>query len=243
MRLTIDLSRSRVETKYSIADEDVPALTCRIPSDEREDYAVLTHYFDRADGSLRGTRSRIPSIAPRSAPASMPSPSVWFEVKTRRGCWTRKSRLRLSRSEAARLVRGLSPSEAEAFEPLSRRRRGRGAPPSSRAGERRASPRGRGHRLPEDVPGPARPGPDHARPGDRLLSSGRGSDLGAGGDGAGAAAPVGARARAGSEARRPAAPVVPRAGVGSAPLEMLRVPGTWSCSSRRLKGGGSCGRL
>ena len=100
MRLTIDLSRSRVETKYSIADEDVPALTCRIPSDEREDYAVLTHYFDRADGSLARNAIEDPFHCTKIRTRQYAEdPSVWFEVKTRRGCWTRKSRLRLSRSE------------------------------------------------------------------------------------------------------------------------------------------------
>ena len=119
MRLTLDLTRSRVETKYSLAAEDLPSRTCAIPSDEREDYAVLTHYFDRADGSLSRNAIEDPfhctKVRTRESPGD---DAVWFEVKTRRGCWTRKSRLCLSRADAVRLVRGLSPSEAEAFGPL-----------------------------------------------------------------------------------------------------------------------------
>src|SRR5262249_2550531 len=52
MRMTLDLSRSRVETKYDVAAEDVPSLLRRIPADEREDYGVRTLYFDRPDRSL-----------------------------------------------------------------------------------------------------------------------------------------------------------------------------------------------
>lgn len=119
MRLTIDLSRSRVETKYGLAAEDVPALTSRIPSDGREEYGVVTLYFDRRDGSLARQAIdhplRCTKVRTRQYPGDR---SVWFEVKTRRGCWTRKSRLRLSLEEAAHLVRGLSPRETGEFAPL-----------------------------------------------------------------------------------------------------------------------------
>ncbi len=109
MRLTLDLSRSRVEMKYGVAAEDVPALLQRIPADEREDYDVRTLYFDRPDGSLARraledpfhcTKVRIREYADRS-------PWVWFEVKTREGRWTRKSRLQLGRDDAARCLAGL----------------------------------------------------------------------------------------------------------------------------------------
>jgi len=119
MRLAIDLSRSRVETKYALMAEDVPALTGRIPFDEREDYGVLTMYFDRPDGSLARRAIDHPFHCTKVRTRQYPEDSaVWFEVKTRRGCWTRKSRLRLSREDAARLVRGMSASEAETFGPL-----------------------------------------------------------------------------------------------------------------------------
>jgi len=119
MRLTIDLTRSRVETKYSVAAEEVAERTRWIPSVEREDYAVFTHYFDRRDGSLARNAIRNPFHCTKVRTRQYPGDSsVWFEVKTRRGCWTRKSRLRLSRSEAAQLLRGLSPAEVAAFEPL-----------------------------------------------------------------------------------------------------------------------------
>lgn len=119
MRLAIDLGRSRVETKYSFAADDVAALTGRIPFDEREDYGVLTLYFDRPDGSLARGAIDHPFNCTKVRTREYPEDSsVWFEVKTRRGCWTRKSRLRLSRDDAARLVRGMSASEAESFGPL-----------------------------------------------------------------------------------------------------------------------------
>jgi hypothetical protein len=119
MRLTIDLSRSRVETKYDLVPDEAPALTSLIPCDEREEYGVLTLYFDRTDGSLARHAMDDPLHCTKVRTRQYPEDSsVWFEVKTRRGCWTRKSRLRLSRSEAARLLRGMSPSEAESFAPL-----------------------------------------------------------------------------------------------------------------------------
>ena len=117
MRLTIDLTRSRVETKYSVAAEELAERTRRIPVDEREDYGVLTHYFDRTDGSLARGAIDDPFHCTKVRTRQYPGDAaVWFEVKTRSGCWTRKSRVRLSRSEAARLVRGLSPSERESFD-------------------------------------------------------------------------------------------------------------------------------
>src|SRR6185503_6735259 len=119
MRLAIDLSRSRVETKYSLAADEVAALTSRIPSDEREDYGVLTLYFDRPDGSLARRAMADPFHCTKVRTRQYPEDSsVWFEVKTRQGCWTRKSRVQLSRDDASRLVRGMSPAEAEAFGPL-----------------------------------------------------------------------------------------------------------------------------
>jgi hypothetical protein len=119
MRLTIDLCRSRVETKYSLAAEDLPALAGGIPCDQREDYGVLTHYFDRPDGSLARRAFEDPRHCTKIRTRQYPEDSsVWFEVKTRRGSWTRKSRLRLCRAEARGLVRGLGPGEAEALGPL-----------------------------------------------------------------------------------------------------------------------------
>jgi hypothetical protein len=119
MRLTIDLTRSRVETKYSVAAEDLAERTRLIPVDEREDYGVLTHYFDRTDGSLARGAIDDPFHCTKVRTRQYPGDAaVWFEVKTRSGCWTRKSRVRLSRSEATRLVRGLSSSERESFGPL-----------------------------------------------------------------------------------------------------------------------------
>jgi len=119
MRLTIDLSRSRVETKYGLTAEDIPALTDRIPCAEREEYRVLTLYFDRPDGSLARRALEHPLRCTKVRTRQYPEdPSIWFEVKTRRGCWTRKSRLQLSRSEAAALLRGLTPAEMDAFGPL-----------------------------------------------------------------------------------------------------------------------------
>lgn len=107
MRLTLDLSRSRVETKYHVAAEDVPALPDRILADEREDYSVRTLYFDRPDGSLAKKAVDDPFHCTKvRAREYIGGSSVWFEVKTRRGRWTRKSRLHLERSEAARLLAG-----------------------------------------------------------------------------------------------------------------------------------------
>jgi hypothetical protein len=123
MRLTLDLSRSRVEMKYGVAAEDVPALLRRIPADEREDYAVRTLYFDRTDGSLARSALEDPlhCTKVRIREYADGSPWVWFEVKTREGRWTRKSRLRLSREEVARALEGLDgplgrPGRAAALE-------------------------------------------------------------------------------------------------------------------------------
>jgi hypothetical protein len=125
MRLAIDLCRTRVETKYSVAAEDVTGLTSRIPSDEREEYGVLTLYFDRPDGSLARRAIRDPLHCTKVRTRQYPGDaSVWFEVKTRWGCWTHKSRLQLNRDDAARLIRGLSPSDAERFVPLQDREDG-----------------------------------------------------------------------------------------------------------------------
>lgn len=119
MRLTIDLSRSRVETKYGVAAHEVPALIDRIAADELEEYAVLTLYFDRPDGSLARRAMADPLHCIKVRAREYPDdPSVWFEVKRRQGSWTRKSRLKLTRPDAARLLRGLSPGEADAFAPL-----------------------------------------------------------------------------------------------------------------------------
>jgi len=109
MRLTLDLSRSRVEMKYGVAAEDVPALLRRIPADEREDYGVRTLYFDRRDGSLarRALEDPLHCTKVRIREYADGSPWVWFEVKTREGRWTRKSRLRLGREEVARCLAGI----------------------------------------------------------------------------------------------------------------------------------------
>ena len=135
MRLTLDLSRSRVEMKYGVAAEDVPALLGRIPADRREDYGVRTLYFDRPDGSLARKALDDPFYCTkvRLREYDDGSPWVWFEVKTREGRWTRKSRLRLLRKDAARCLAGLDeapgrepredPSEARFF--LDEARRGR----------------------------------------------------------------------------------------------------------------------
>src|SRR5690242_2151920 len=108
MRLTLDLSRSRVEMKYGVAAEDVPSLLRRIPADEREDYDVRTLYFDRPDGSLarRALEDPFHCTKVRIREYADGSPWVWFEVKTREGRWTRKSRLRLGREDAARCLAG-----------------------------------------------------------------------------------------------------------------------------------------
>jgi hypothetical protein len=108
MRLTQDLSRSRVETKYGVAAGDVSALLHRIPADEREDYGVVTLYFDRPDASLahRALADPLHCTKVRARRYEDGSPWVWFEVKTREGRWTRKSRLRLSREEASSLISG-----------------------------------------------------------------------------------------------------------------------------------------
>jgi hypothetical protein len=108
MRLTLDLSRSRVEMKYGVAAEEVPALLRRIPADEREDYGVRTLYFDRPDGSLarRALEDPLHCTKVRLREYDDRSPSVWFEVKTREGRWTRKSRLELRREDAARCLAG-----------------------------------------------------------------------------------------------------------------------------------------
>lgn len=119
MRLTIDLSRSRVETKYAVAVEEVSALIDRIPADDREEYAVFTLYFDRPDGSFARRALLDPLHCTKVRAREYPEdPSVWFEVKRRQGCWTRKSRLRLTRPEAVRLIRGMRSDEAESFGPL-----------------------------------------------------------------------------------------------------------------------------
>jgi hypothetical protein len=106
MRLTQDLSRSRVEAKYGVAAEDVPALLHRIPADEREDYVVNTLYFDRPDASLarKAVEDPFHCTKVRARQYGDGSPWVWFEVKTREGRWTRKSRLQLSRAEASSLI-------------------------------------------------------------------------------------------------------------------------------------------
>jgi len=108
MRLTLDLSRSRVEMKYGVAAEDVPSLLRRIPADEREDYGVRTLYFDRPDGSLarKAIDDPLHCTKVRIREYADGSPWVWFEVKTREGRWTRKSRLRLGREDAARCLAG-----------------------------------------------------------------------------------------------------------------------------------------
>ena len=113
MRLTLDLSRSRVETKYGVAAEDVPALLHRIPADEREDYGVRTLYFDRPDGSLarKALADPLHCTKVRARDYVDGSPWIWFEVKTREGRWTRKSRVRLDREEAARWISGAASDE------------------------------------------------------------------------------------------------------------------------------------
>ena len=118
MRLTLDLSRTRVETKYFVAADDVPALLARIPADEREEYGVRSLYFDRPDGSLARAALADPLHCTKVRAREYPGgSSVWFEVKTRRGRWTRKSRLHLPRSEAAVLIGGVPFPEADAVVP------------------------------------------------------------------------------------------------------------------------------
>jgi hypothetical protein len=116
MRLPQDLCRSRVETKYGVAAEDVPALLSRIRADLREEYGVHTLYFDRADGSLvrKALEDPMHCTKVRIRDYGDGSPWVWFEVKTREGCWTRKSRIRLSREEAARCLAGAGPERPRA---------------------------------------------------------------------------------------------------------------------------------
>jgi hypothetical protein len=107
MRLTLDLTRTRVETKYCVAADDVPELLARIPADEREEYAIRSLYFDRPDGSLARAALEDPLHCTKVRAREYPGgSSVWFEVKTRRGRWTRKSRLHLLGSEAAALIDG-----------------------------------------------------------------------------------------------------------------------------------------
>jgi hypothetical protein len=108
MRLTLDLSRSRVEMKYRVAARDVPALLRRIPADEREDYEVRTLYFDHPDGSLarKALEDPLHCTKVRIREYGEGAPWVWFEVKTREGRWTRKSRLQLCREDAAGCLAG-----------------------------------------------------------------------------------------------------------------------------------------
>jgi hypothetical protein len=107
MRLTLDLCRTRVESKYCVAADDVPALLARIPADEREEYAIRSLYFDRPDGSLARAALADPLHCTKVRAREYPGDdSVWFEVKSRRGRWTRKSRFHLRRSEAAALFGG-----------------------------------------------------------------------------------------------------------------------------------------
>jgi hypothetical protein len=109
MRFTLDLCRSRVETKYHVSAEEVSGLPDRILADEREDYAVRTLYFDRPDGSLARKAFEDPFHCTKvRAREYAGGSSVWFEVKTRRGRWTRKSRLHLDRPEATRLLDGIA---------------------------------------------------------------------------------------------------------------------------------------
>src|SRR5687767_8505483 len=118
MRLTLDLSRARVETKYCVAAEDVPALLVRIPADEREEYGIRSLYFDRPDRSLARAAVADPLHCTKVRAREYPGgSSVWFEVKTRRGRWTRKSRLHLHRSEAAALFGGCPAADMEAVLP------------------------------------------------------------------------------------------------------------------------------
>jgi hypothetical protein len=118
MRLTLDLSRARVETKYFVAAEDVPALLARIPADEREEYGVRSLYFDRPDRSLALAAVADPLHCTKVRAREYPGgSSVWFEVKTRRGRWTRKSRLQLHRSEAAALFGGCPAATVDALSP------------------------------------------------------------------------------------------------------------------------------
>src|SRR5437879_2419069 len=81
MRVTLDPSRPRVETKYRVAVEDVPALLRRIPADDREDYGISTLYFDRPDGSLARKAIEDPLLCTkvRAREYHDGSPWIWFE--------------------------------------------------------------------------------------------------------------------------------------------------------------------
>ncbi len=105
-----DISRSRVEMKYLLPAERLPELLVRVPPHQREDYRVTTLYFDRPDGSL----SRLALEQPyectkvRARDYLDGSPYVWFEVKSRLGQWTRKSRTKVARADLTQLLGGLS---------------------------------------------------------------------------------------------------------------------------------------
>ena len=116
MRSTQDFSRSRVETKFRLTADDVPSVLRQIPAHEREDYAVSTLYFDRPDGSLARHALEHPFHCTKvRARQYLGSTWVWFEVKSRDGRWTRKSRLRLRRSDASRLISGAGLPERAAL--------------------------------------------------------------------------------------------------------------------------------
>jgi hypothetical protein len=116
MRSTQDINRSRVETKFRLKAGDVPSLLREIPADLREEYAVRTLYFDRPDGSLARHALAHPLHCTKvRARQYRGSAWVWFEVKSRDGCWTRKSRLRLTRSDALRLIFGAGLPAGAAF--------------------------------------------------------------------------------------------------------------------------------
>ena len=117
MRVTLDPRRPRVETKYRVAVEDVPALLRRIPADDREDYGVRTLYFDHPDGSLARKALEDPLLCTkvRAREYHDGSPWIWFEVKNREGRWTRKSRLKLSRAQAGRWITGTFSASEESI--------------------------------------------------------------------------------------------------------------------------------
>jgi hypothetical protein len=106
------VTRIRIELKYLLAPEEVEGFLRRIPDVKQRAYAVTTTYLDRPDRTLSRAALANPHQCTklRLREYLESASSLWMEVKSRRGAWTQKERMRVGRDEVGDLLSGSGPA-------------------------------------------------------------------------------------------------------------------------------------
>lgn len=103
-----NITHARVEIKYWVPQELVDSVLERLPALAPRVYGVTTVYFDRLDRSLSAEAIRTPAHCTKIRLREYQDGprTLWIEIKTRSGSWTRKARFRIDRQALGPLLGG-----------------------------------------------------------------------------------------------------------------------------------------